>query len=259
MEFHSKKNWSPFGILGILLPAVALFLLVAFPPHTLDLAVSKLFWRNGHWLGQGVAVAELVGHELIKVIPAGIALYYVWLAWRFGKAGDSLNRRRAVFVIVGLLLALFAVWWLKRTTGVYCPWSTVPFGGEQAMLNPTWHWSRVSGNCWPAGHSGTGFGLFVLYFAWRSVDVHKARKWLWVALLLGGFCSFLRITQGAHFLSHTLASLLIDWLIAALLYRFWLYPWEVRAKSPSPSAPNTLEQEAQQRYSHGGCRALTSD
>lgn len=213
----------------IIFPAILLALLVLFPPHELDLWVSHLFWQNGAWVGQSSQVAEFVGHEGIKLIPAGIALCYGYSAWRFWRQGDRLSTQRSLFVLVGLILALFAVWWLKRTTGVYCPWSTIPFGGEREILNPTWHWSKVSGNCWPAGHSGTGFGLFMLYFAWRGTHSRKAYLWLGIALAMGVFCSFLRITQGAHFLSHTVASLLIDWTLGAVLYYVWLYRLEKKA------------------------------
>lgn len=229
---YNQLSVRPFSYLfNIGMPFVCLVLLLIFPPHGLDLQVSQLFWLNGEWVGQGHPVLEFFGHELIKAFPAVIAFFYLFLVFRAVRAGNSLEVHRSAFVITGLLVTLFAVWWLKRTTGVFCPWSTTPFGGEQPILDPVLHFTRVRGNCWPAGHAGTGFGLFVLYFAWRDVSRQKALFWLGTALLIGIFCSILRVSQGAHFLSHTIASFLIDWTLAALLYALWLRPKEIRTRA----------------------------
>jgi len=67
-----------------------------------------------------------------------------------------------------------------------------------------------------------------LFFALRDRRPRTARIALVVALGLGAVFSLGRMMQGAHFLSHNLWTLLFDWLIGVLCYRWILY------KAPQP-------------------------
>jgi membrane-associated PAP2 superfamily phosphatase len=58
-----------------------------------------------------------------------------------------------------------------------------------------------------------------------------ARIALVVALGLGSLFSLGRMLQGAHFLSHNLWTLLIDWTICVLTYRWLLYRQPVEQPS----------------------------
>jgi membrane-associated PAP2 superfamily phosphatase len=70
------------------------------------------------------------------------------------------------------------------------------------------------GRCFPAGHASTGFAFLGGYFAFRHDVPKTARIWLIAALATGfvlGACQQLR---GAHFMSHTLWTGWLSWMVA---------------------------------------------
>lgn len=81
------------------------------------------------------------------------------------------------------------------------------------VFPPTGLWR--GGRCFPAGHASGGFALIMLYFA-----VPNAR-WRWMGLaaglaagwLMGGY----QMLRGEHFLSHTVTTMLLAWLVDLLI------------------------------------------
>lgn len=222
MENKNTKNYSLWA--WLLLPLWCLTLLILFPPQTLDIAISGLFFDGQGWPLKNDFFFNVVLYKSSKIIPIGAALASVYvlvknlIANRRGLQPDSYWIYRPLYIIIAMLACVLVVWWLKASTGVYCPWSVSYFSGDHALREPTWSWVFQDGRCWPSGHSGTGFCLLALFFALRDKYPQLARKTLVAVLLLGTICSLTRIVQGAHFLSHTLATALIDWIICAGLY-----------------------------------------
>lgn len=222
MENKNTKNYSLWA--WLLLPLWCLTLLILFPPQTLDIAISGLFFDTQGWPLKNDFFFNVVLYKSSKIIPIGAALASVYvlvknlIANRRGLQPDSYWIYRPLYIIIAMLACVLVVWWLKASTGVYCPWSVSYFSGDHALREPTWSWVFQDGRCWPSGHSGTGFCLLALFFALRDKYPQLARKNLVAVLLLGIICSLTPIVQGAHFLSHTLATALIDWIICAGLY-----------------------------------------
>lgn len=222
MENKNTKNYSLWT--WLLLPLWYLTLLILFPPQALDIAISGLFFDGQGWPLKNDFFFNVVLYKSSKIIPIGAALASVYvlvknlIANRRGLQPDSYWIYRPLYIIIAMLACVLVVWWLKASTGVYCPWSVSYFSGDHALREPTWSWVFQDGRCWPSGHSGTGFCLLALFFALRDKYPQLARKTLVAVLLLGTICSLTRIVQGAHFLSHTLATALIDWIICAGLY-----------------------------------------
>lgn len=222
MENKNTKNYSLWT--WLLLPLWCLTLLILFPPQALDIAISGLFFDGQGWPLKNDFFFNVVLYKSSKIIPIGAALASVYvlvknlIANRRGLQPDSYWIYRPLYIIIAMLACVLVVWWLKASTGVYCPWSVSYFSGDHALREPTWSWVFQDGRCWPSGHSGTGFCLLALFFALRDKYPQLARKTLVAVLLLGTICSLTRIVQGAHFLSHTLATALIDWIICAGLY-----------------------------------------
>ena len=222
MENKNTKNYSLWT--WLLLPLWCLTLLILFPPQALEIAISGLFFDGQGWPLKNDFFFNVVLYKSSKIIPIGAALASVYvlvknlIANRRGLQPDSYWIYRPLYIIIAMLACVLVVWWLKASTGVYCPWSVSYFSGDHALREPTWSWVFQDGRCWPSGHSGTGFCLLALFFALRDKYPQLARKTLVAVLLLGTICSLTRIVQGAHFLSHTLATALIDWIICAGLY-----------------------------------------
>lgn len=222
MQSENTKGFS-FWI-WIFLPLWCLNLLILFPPQTLDIAISHLFFDGQGWPLKNEFFFNVVLYKLSKIIPIGVALASVYvllknlIAYRRGLQQDSYWIYRPLYIFIAMLVSVLVICWLKASTGVYCPWSVSYFSGDHALRDPTWSWVFQEGRCWPSGHSATGFCLFALFFALRDKYPLLAQKTLVAVLLFGAICSMTRIAQGAHFLSHTLATALIDWIICASLY-----------------------------------------
>lgn len=207
-----------------IVPVWALSMLVVFPPHDLDLALARLFYNNG-FVYQTDPLFEWFFHKALKGIPVGVVLVsLLHLIWVNGVASGLTHQQkrmhtgRDLYIIIALASSLALVSFLKLTTGVACPWSVTEFGGSASVTDPVWGLKALPGRCWPAGHASTGFCLFALYFAWRDTHPTRARWLAAAALLLGAVCGISRMMMGAHFASHTLATMLIDWLVTLGLY-----------------------------------------
>jgi membrane-associated PAP2 superfamily phosphatase len=88
--------------------------------------------------------------------------------------------------------------------------------------------------CFPGGHSSSGFALLALYFALRDRRPRAARWFLGGALAVGTLFAFGQEARGAHFLSHDLWSLGIAWFTCLAVYRL---AFGGRVWSPLPGPP----------------------
>ena len=216
-EIRSYNPW-----IWLILPLWCLAFLVLFPPHQLDIAVSRLFWIDGDWPWHHNPFFTEVLHKGAKAVPIVVALWVVYRLFRLSikKSEEAWQekRKRYAYVFIAMLASVLLCWWLKQTTGVSCPWSTTAFGGTDPITDPGWSFVARADNCWPGGHAGSGFCLFALFFALRDQRKTLARWCLLAVFVFGSICGFARLMQGAHFLSHNLATMLIDWIVCAVIY-----------------------------------------
>ena len=206
---------------GLLIPASLLIILAIVPPHAFDLSVSKLFFSDG-WPWHRNEVFTTIFYRLPKLVPAIVAtVLLVRLAVVLAQSRRILEEeasRRALYVVIAMGACAAAVWWLKSTTGVACPWSVEPFGGALPMTDPAFGLTDVPGRCWPSGHAGTGFVFIAFYFALKDVRPRAAAGALLFAVAFGLLCGAVRVMEGAHFVSHVLVTGIVDWLICAALH-----------------------------------------
>jgi membrane-associated PAP2 superfamily phosphatase len=225
--------------IAIAVPLAAMALLLMFDPSPLDFAVSSSFYlpgigfvaRHSFWL-------ENVLHGYAKDVLTALAVG-ISVCWLLSLLPNRLRpkllpwRRELGYVVLAIALSTSVVVVLKPLTEVHCPWSLTQFGGQESYTRlfearvPT----DRPGRCWPSGHASTGFSLFALFFALRDRKPRWGRVGLATALVLGVVFSFGRIAQGAHFLSHNIWTMLLDWLICVLSYRWLLY------RSPRTAGP----------------------
>lgn len=222
MENKNTKNYSLWT--WLLLPLWCLTLLILFPPQALDIAISGLFFDGQGWPLKNDFFFNVVLYKSSKIIPIGAALASVYvlvknlIANRRGLQPDSYWIYRPLYIIIAMLACVLVVWWLKASTGVYCPWSVSYFSGDHALREPDMVLG-LSRRALLAFRSLRDRLLsFGTIFCIKRKYPQLARKTLVAVLLLGTICSLTRIVQGAHFLSHTLATALIDWIICAGLY-----------------------------------------
>lgn len=211
----------------LLLPLLAMGLLLIVDPAPLDFWIAGHFYvpgsgfvaRNDYWL-------ETVLHDRAKTAVIGFAACLAF-ALLLSRRLPQLRhwQRPLVYLLLAMGLSTAIMPPLKVVSAVQCPWNLETFGGTEhfspllSARAPTEH----PGRCWPGGHASTGFSLIALFFALRDRRPRLARAALVGALAFGSLLAAGRMIQGAHFLSHNVWTLLIDWTICLLLYRFMLY------------------------------------
>ena len=222
MKMSSLPSVRPVD-LTVVLAALYFLTVTVVPFEALDRSLARLLFNYGTagwsdaWLW---AVPLYGGAKWTAGLIVAAVLFFAVKAYRTNRQplADTLIRTlAAVLFSLGLMLLI------KNFSGVACPWSLPEFSAKHAeVITPfSWLFTDVSsqGRCWPAGHASTGFCLFGLFFAARRLKKPWA-GWVFTAVLLfGSLCAFDRMLQGAHFLSHSVASLLMEFAVAGLI--FW--------------------------------------
>ena len=110
----------------------------------------------------------------------------------------------------------------KKYTNVFCPSEIRRYGGDVAYAKlcepfPADDRPARRGGCFPAGHASGGFALLGL------LAVRTTRRWrngmLALGLGLGWWMGGYQMLKGAHYLSHTLTTMLVAWLVVWLWRR----------------------------------------
>ena len=103
----------------------------------------------------------------------------------------------------------------KDTTNTFCPAETRRYGGDVPYVKlcepyPADDRPARKGRCFPAGHASGGFALLGLMWLRRT----KAWKYGGLALGLGvgWWMGGYQMLKGAHYLSHTLTTMLVAWI-----------------------------------------------
>jgi lipid A 4'-phosphatase len=156
--------------------------------------------------------------KIVAVLALGSLLYYII----FRKRWSVLPPYEALFIIVVLAVApgLVVNTVFKDNWGRARPSQTTDFGGVRSF-SPVWVVSdQCAKNCsFPSGDASMGF--FLLAFA--AVSRFRV-AWLSAGLIMGGVFGYVRIAQGAHYLSDVLHSGLFVALVTLILARLFRLP-----------------------------------
>ena len=71
--------------------------------------------------------------------------------------------------------------------------------------------------CWPAGHASGGFALLSLFFLFKTEKNRK--KSIVFALIVGWSMGLYKMFVGDHFLSHTIITMVLSWLLILLIVK----------------------------------------
>ena len=163
------------------------------------------------YTGPKVLIATLGGALLLAtVVPARWLPAWAALPWP----------RRRVWAVVACLAAIpIIIGIVKSRSDIDCPWALDRYGG----LNPYHHLfdplpaglEPNCGKCFPAGHASGGFALMSLALLF---DHRRAR---WIGIGVGMACGWImgiyQLLNGAHFLSHTVATMLLAILLIQIV------------------------------------------
>lgn len=224
------------GNRGLLATLAALALVLAvFEATDLDLRVQDRFFdfeRVAWRVDPAAAGPRLVFYRLPKLaisalgigaLAAGLAA--TWAArrpaWRAALEHRLPPPREAFYLFAVLALVPALAGTGKRLTGVYCPAEVDRYGGPMPYVRlfepvPPEVAAVKRGRCFPAAHASGGFGLVAFAFVGRR----RTRSALW-GLGSGWVMGLYQMARGAHYLSHTIVSMLLAWLVALALARLF--------------------------------------
>lgn len=216
------KSLAPSSRKLLLLTAAALLTLIVWDASGLDMVVAQLSGgRTGFALRDNWLLTQIFhdgAKQLSWALIVGLGLA-IW--WPFGVL-TKLTRSQRVQLVVTTLLAASSVAVLKLNSATSCPWDLSAFGGVARYAS---HWTALadggSGGCFPAGHASTGFAFLGGYFMFRESEPKVARSWLSTALFAGLALVIVQQMRGAHFMSHTLWTAWICWVIAFAVDSIW--------------------------------------
>lgn len=168
------------------------------------------------------------GLKRLLIIIAVLLLLLLSVGWK--KTWLRPYRKGLIIVILSSLLIPFAVGSLKALTNMPCPKSISTFGGKYPH---TCVWEKYGESecllekqkCWPAGHASGGFALLSLVFL-----VHQRRNKILVivlSMIVGWSMGSYKMIIGDHFLSHTVITMILAWLIILIIAKVVYSPkWE---------------------------------
>lgn len=218
-------NYHPSILTGILIP---IFLWITFTPWSgdLDLIISRFFYQNGtftnHFFWNWVYLYGLWPSWLVSLtalLGLTFSLFRKYRAWRLPCLYFLLT-----FALGGGVL-IHAVF--KENWGRPRPRQIIEFGGTQPFrpyFKPNSESPPEPSKSFSSGHASAGFVFFsiaILGSIYQSSIIYYLG--MGIAWTLGGLLSLARIAQGGHFLSDTLATALIMWLIAWCLAYVMFY------------------------------------
>jgi membrane-associated PAP2 superfamily phosphatase len=202
-----------------------LLTLAVFESTSLDLRFQDRFYDASHgwWVDRDAPLPKLVFYDAPKVAIGVIGAFLVWcVAVPASKAARlPFSRREAAFLLVCIGLIPLTAGLLKKTTGVFGPWKITRYGGEQpyrTLFESLPHVAgRERGRGFPAAHCSGAFALMALYFVGKTA---KAR-WLGlsVGLVTGWIVGTYQMLKGVHYLSHTVVTMIVAWLMIQLIAR----------------------------------------
>lgn len=168
-------------------------------------------------------ITKFAIHRHLKVaqIVLGVCMWLVALwALRAREGFLATHRRRLWCVAVSFVAVPTTVAVLHRMSAMHCPWDVVDFGGYAPYFDlftaaPP---GMRAGRCFPA--SFVASGSWMMSFAWLWFP---ERRRLSVAIGLFALAwafglGWVQQMRGAHFLSHTLWSLWVGWVVVLVVH-----------------------------------------
>lgn len=194
---------------------------VLFEFTNLDLVLQDRFYNAAtqRWV---VDAGEPVGRAVFYNGPKAL-VWVIGLSALALAAGPARWRDRFRFNRRGLWLAVLVIATVpalagigKTFTNVFCPSEIRRYGGDVAYAKlcepfPAGERPERKGGCFPAGHASGGFALMGL------LALRATRGWRYGAIVLGlglgWWMGLYQMLKGAHYLSHTITTMLVAWLV----------------------------------------------
>jgi len=211
-------------ILTILLLLFSIFL---FGISTIDINVQDNFfdYSTHKWvLNRDLQPYKFLFYDGIKKVLILFALSFLMtlIFLRNNQLIKAYKKEISIVILSAIFIPLI-VGGLKKYTNMPCPKNEIHYGGIYPTTKvwesyPKSFKQPSSIRCYPAGHASGGFALLSLFFLFKTRK--KKMMALFFALSIGWSMGIYKMLIGDHFLSHTLITMLLSWLIILLITKF---------------------------------------
>jgi membrane-associated PAP2 superfamily phosphatase len=219
MHSRSGLDRTLWPAIGVLIAALAVFELTGIDIWLQDFFYDQSTHRwlvdaSAYWPRQifyqgakGVIIAFGVGCAVVAAGPQ---------RWRdfFKVPRDGRADLWIVVLALGSIPAL--VGFSKANTNVFCPSEIERYGGDVPYVRVFEHYPEGrrperQGRCFPAGHASGGFALLALAGLART----RRGRWLGAGIgtAAGLWMGVYQMLKGAHYLSHTVVTALVAWIV----------------------------------------------
>jgi membrane-associated PAP2 superfamily phosphatase len=208
----------------IITTLILIFTIFLFSFTDIDLIVQDYFFNfsTHKWiLNRDLQPWKFIFYDGIKKLLIIIAVIFLISLIIFKNISIIKQYKKGIIIVV--LSAIFVpliVASLKKSTNMPCPKNEIHYGGKmirtavwQSYQEPYKSMKHIS--CWPAGHASGGFALLSLFFLFKS----RRNKIfaLIFGLSVGWMMGLYKMLIGDHFLSHTIITMILAWLIILVI------------------------------------------
>lgn len=180
-------------------------------------------FSDHHWalVASRDGLIHFIFYDGVKRLLVAFALFiFIALLFYRHKPWVSKQLPGLIIVVLSLLIVPSVVSTLKSVTNVACPKALVNYGGEIPFVSVFEHYTKEQRpkkpqKCFPAAHASAGFSLLSLFFLGRTP--RRRKQALAVALSVGWLMGGYKMLIGDHFLSHTVVSMVLAWLLINLI------------------------------------------
>ncbi len=202
---------------------VLLTSIVYFGMSEIDIVVQDSFYnfQTHHWiLDWSLQPYKFIFYDGAKrfLILFAVTLLIVSLIFR-KKAFVQQYKRGIIIILLSAIFVPSITGILKNNTNMPCPKNEIRYGG---VYPKTAVWEKYPSDfkkphtkCWPAGHASGGFALLSLFFFFKR----KRNRFigLGIGLFAGWSTGLYKMLIGDHFLSHTVITMILAWLIVLVI------------------------------------------
>ncbi len=194
--------------------------LIVFELTPADMWLQRLLYNSEthHWLlFQPSRITSLLFYDGIKKLLVVFALA-ILIALAFFRKNNVVRRYRKglLILLLSLIIVPSVTGILKATTNVGCPRDVTEFGGlyPHVRVFESYPPDAIPAEplrCFPAGHASGGFALMALYYLFR--DPRNRQRGLLAGITTGWLMGGYKMIIGDHFLSHTVVTMILAWLL----------------------------------------------
>jgi len=209
----------------VLTTLVLIVTIIFFGINDFDLSVQNMFFntKTHMWILHPYAQPyKMIFYTGAKRSLIAFALILLLILIIYRKTQIIKTYKKGIMLI--LLSAIFVpsiTGILKSHTNMPCPRDEIPYGGLYPRT-AVWEcypedFKLPQTKCWPAGHASGGFALLSLFFLFKKRKNRFIA--LGISLSIAWSMGLYKMIIGDHFLSHTLITMILAWLIILILQK----------------------------------------